>query len=458
MTRSDYADKTVVVIGMARTGVATVEALKSLGANVIWCDSKPASELTDSLADARRMGVEARPGTDVPDYAGVDLVVTSPGVRATAAPLLEAQRKGVPVISEIELAYQLSPAPIIAVTGTNGKTTTTVLIGRMLQADGRDTYIAGNVAAGDLKLPLVAAAMQARADSAISAEISTFQLEWIQSFRPKVGLLLNIGRDHEDRQTPEEYAALKASLFRYQNQDDFAVLNADNSLVMTRTADVKSRKLLFSRLIEPGEGAFVRGDDLILRLNGTERTICARGDIRIPGEHNVENVLAASLAASAFGACDEAISSAIREFNGVEHRMELVDEIDGVRYINNSMCTNVEAIVRSIEAMDRPVVVIAGGKDKGSDWSPFGEVVKHRVKRLVLIGASAPILEEAVRGAGYGEIDNASSLQEAFELARSSAQVGDAVLLAPGCASFDMFKSFEERGDIFKRLVREARK
>ncbi|MDO8587971.1 MAG: UDP-N-acetylmuramoyl-L-alanine--D-glutamate ligase [Armatimonadota bacterium] len=453
---NDYKGKRVAVIGMARTGMAVAAALRTLGAEVTLYDRKPAEELEDSLAEAARLGVAARPGIDAPPLGGADLVIPSPGIPREAPVFVKAREMGIPVLSEIELAYRLSRAPIIAVTGTNGKTTTTVMIGKMLEADGRDTYIAGNVVAGDIRLPLVTAAVRATEKSVIVAEISTFQLEWIESFRPRIGALLNISRDHGDRHTNmDEYADLKASLFRNQRPDDYAIVNADHPLVMERTGGVKSRILPFSRLMEPREGAFVRGEELIVRLDGREVRICSKSEIPVPGEHNVENALAASLAAVAFGAEAGAVAEAIRAFTPIEHRLEPVEEIDGVLYINNSMCTNVDAVVRSIEAIDRPLVVIAGGKDKGSDWVPFAEVVKRSVKELILIGVSAPLIESAVRDAGYTRITNAASMDRAVEAARGLAEPGDAVLLAPGCASFDMFKGFEDRGRVFKSIVRQ---
>ncbi|MDO8683899.1 MAG: UDP-N-acetylmuramoyl-L-alanine--D-glutamate ligase [Armatimonadota bacterium] len=452
----EYSGKNIAVIGMARTGLAVAEALKGLGAKVTLYDRKPLEELREEIVEASRLGVDARPGTDIVSLAGVDLVVPSPGVPHGAASLAAAHDLGIAVISEIELAYRLSPAPIIAVTGTNGKTTTTVLIGKMLEADGRDTYIAGNVVAGDIRLPLITAGVCAGKDSVIAAEISTFQLEWIETFRPKIGALLNISRDHGDRHaTMEEYAGLKASLFRNQRPDDYAIVNADNQLVMKQIRGVKSRILPFSRMKKLEEGAFVCGEEVIVRLSGSEHRICNRADIRIPGEHNLENILAASLAAIAFGARPESILKAIRNFTGVEHRMEPVAEIDGAQYVNNSMCTNVDAVVRSIEAVEGPAIIIAGGKDKGSDWAPFAEIVNRKVKHLVLIGVSAPLIASAVARTGYTKIIMAASMEDALCEARRLADPGDTVMLAPGCASFDMFNGFEHRGQVFKSIVRQ---
>jgi len=465
----DYNGKQIAVIGMARTGIAVAEAMVNLGARVVLYDRKPASELAEALDVARELGVEARVGTNEVDLTGVDLLVPSPGVPRKLAVFAEAETRGIEVVSEIELAYRLSKAPILAVTGTNGKTTTTVLLGRIMMADGRDTFIAGNVAGAGEKLggesaapssgqpvPLVTAAARATADSVIVAEISTFQLEWISTFRPKVAALLNVTSDHMDRHANvEEYAALKARIFENQGEGDYSVINAENPVTAALAPNLRGRVLRFARLSDVEEGAFVRGNDLVVRIGGREVVACTRADIRIPGEHNVENVLAASSAAIAFGVKPESVASAVREFVGVEHRLEPVATIDGVRYINNSMCTNVDAAVRSVEAITDPQIVIAGGKDKGSDYTALGEAFKRMAKHVVLIGADAGLIRAAAEKAGFGAMSSAGSMREAVAMARALAEPGDAVVLSPGCASFDMFNSFEHRGQVFKDAVRE---
>ncbi len=451
----EYRDKRIAVVGMARTGLAVAEAMASMGARVVLHDRKNASELPDAVEAARRLGVETRIGNNDIDLAGVDLLVPSPGVPRHLPVFAEAQRRGVEVLSEIELAYRLARAPIIAITGTNGKTTTTVLTGRMLTADGRDALVGGNVAGGDIELPLVKAAVEAGPNSVIVAEVSTFQLEWISSFRPHIAAVLNVSNDHLDRHAGiDEYAALKARIFENQTAPDYAVINAENRITAGFAANLGGHVLRFARLSEVDEGAFVRGDDLIVRLGGTESRVCSRSDIRIPGEHNVENVLAAACAAVAFGAKPESVLRAVREFTGVEHRLETVATIDGVRYVNNSMCTNVEAAVRSVEAIDEPQIVIAGGKDKGSDYLPLAEAFRRRAKHVVLIGADASLIRSAAESAGYQATSSADSMQEAVDRARSLAVAGDVVVLTPGCASFDMFDSFEHRGRVFKEIVK----
>lgn len=451
---------TAAIIGMARTGLAVAEVLTDLGARVVLYDNKDASELTEALSTAAALGAEAHPGTDRPDLTGVDLVIPSPAIPATHPLFADALARGVEVASEIELAYRISKAPIIAVTGTNGKTTTTIMTGRMLQADGREAYIAGNVSAGEIKLPLVMAAHKASSDSVIVAEVSTFQLEWVRTFRPRVAMLLNATSDHLDRHgTVEEYRRLKARIFENQTSDDIAVINAEDPFAASLAPKLKGKVLQFARKSEVREGGFVRGDDLIVRLDGLESIICKRSDIPLRGDHNIGNALAAACAVVALGAKPESIGRALREFAPVDHRLESIAVIDGVEYINNSMCTNIAAAVASIEAIDEPQIVIAGGKAKANeDYNPVGEALRRKAKHAVLIGADRDTIRRAAEKAGFGAISEAESMQEAVEIARRLAVPGDVVVLTPGCASFDMFGSFEHRGDTFKDVVRRMQR
>ena len=450
-----FTSKHIAVIGMARTGLAVAEVMTDLEARVTLWDTKPEAELSDAIETARKLGAEFRTGTNQVELDGVDLIVPSPGVPAGSPVLVEARRRGVEVIAEIELAYRLAKAPIVAITGTNGKTTTTVLTGKIFEADRRDTYIAGNVVAGDIRMPLVMAAHRAGPDSVIVAEISTFQLEWISSFRPKVAMLLNVTVDHMDRHASfEEYSSLKARIFANQTDEDFAVINSENPFTASLRGKLAGRVLEFARCREIAEGGFLRGDELIVRIGGIEKVICARGDIPLRGEHNVENVLAAGCAAAAMGAGPRSILKAVREFKPIEHRLEPVAVIDGVEYINNSMCTNVDAAVRSIEAIDEPQIVIAGGRDKGGDYAALGRAFAGKAKHVVLIGEGAQLIEDAARGAGFGAVTRASSMADAVEIARRKAEPGDVIVLTPCASSFDMFASFEHRGQVFKEIVK----
>ncbi len=451
----DLTNKRIAVIGMARTGLAVAEVAAQRGARVVIYDRKPASELADAVAECRRIGVESRADDTPIELDGIDLLVPSPGVPRALPALVEAASRGIQVISEIELAYRIAAAPIIAITGTNGKTTTTILVGHMMSADGKNTFIAGNVAAGDIKLPLISAAHKAGPDDVIVAEISTFQLEWIAGFRPSIAALLNVTSDHLDRHADvNEYSALKARIFENQGPDDYAIINAENPFTDSLVPSLRGRVLKFARLCEVNEGAFVRGDDLIVRLDGRESVVCAKSDIPLRGTHSIENVLAASCAAIAFGVKPSSIRKAVREFPPVEHRLEPVATIDGVLYINNSMCTNIDAAVRSVEAIDEPQIVIAGGKDKGLDYRPLGEAFKRRAKHVVLIGEDADIIHQAAHEAGFEAVSRARSMREAVEIARSLARPGDVVVLTPASASFDMFSSFEHRGQVFKDIVK----
>ncbi len=452
---TEFNNKTIAVIGLARSGLACCDVLTQLGAHVIPYDGKPAAALTDAISHLSTLGLTPLTGGAALDYSQLDYVITSPGVRKNAAVLLDAVAVGVPVLGEIEAAYRIARAPILAITGTNGKTTTTLLLGEMLRAAGIETYIAGNIAAGDIALPLIQAAFDAPPEAAIVAEISSFQLEWISTFRPKVAALLNISPDHGDRQTWEEYVAAKWRIFENQTEDDVAVVQDIEKHDLFQEAD---KHKMPRRTHSFGLWGKV-GDSSIKVEHGAwkpERIhlICTAAEVKLPGKHNMLNISAAAEMAHAFGVADEPIRQVATTFTGVVHRLEYVDTIGGVKYVNNSMCTNADAFEKSLQALPEPKVVIAGGVFKGGDVATLADaVVKNNVKALVLIGRSAPQIEDAARAAGYGAVYLAGTLQEAVTTAASLASAGDTVLLAPACASFDMFADFEDRGDQFKAAV-----
>ena len=455
-------DKIIAVVGLARSGLACCEVLTALGARVIPYDGKPADQIAEAVTEVEALGLTPLTGGAPLDYGALDYLVTSPGVRRDAAVLQNAVAAGVPVLGEIEAAYRIARAPILAITGTNGKTTTTVLLGEMLKAAGIETFIAGNIAAGDIAMPLIKAAHLAPPEAAIVAEISSFQLEWISTFRPKVAALLNISPDHADRQTWEEYVAAKWRIFENQTPDDFAVINQDFMLSPDRPS-TKALTWEFGRGSSDEYMAYEVNDILSVEFGGLDpvhpreyRRIASVSEIKLPGAHNIENILAAAAMATAFGIGIEPIRQVATTFTGVVHRLEHVGTIGGVRYINNSMCTNAAAFEKSLEALSEPKVVIAGGVFKGGDVATLAEaVVQNNVRALVLIGRSAPEIDAACRAAGYENVHRAGTLQEAVTQASALAQMGDTVLLAPACASFDMFRDFEDRGDQFKAAVRE---
>ena len=455
---TEFSQKTIAVIGLARSGLACCDVLTALGATVIPYDGKPADQIAEAVAELESLGLAPLTGGAALDYAALDYVVTSPGVRRDAPVLQAAVAAGVPVLGEIEAAYRIARAPILAITGTNGKTTTTMLLGEMLKAANIKTYIAGNIAAGDIALPLIRAAYLAPPEAAIVAEISSFQLEWITTFRPKVAALLNISPDHGDRQTWEEYVAAKWRIFENQTAGDCAVTNEDVSSE-PEAGLLKARHWEFGDVCSDEFMVYSVSDKIIVEFSRSAPEeayeLCKVAEVKLPGAHNLDNVMAAAAMASAFGIGREPIRQVATTFTGVVHRLEYVATVGGVRYINNSMCTNADAFEKSLEALPEPKVVIAGGVFKGGDVAALGEAVaRNNVRALVLIGRSAPEIEAAARAAGYANVTQAGTLQEAVAQAAGQAQPGDTVLLAPACASFDMFRDFEDRGDQFKAAVR----
>ena len=467
---TEFNNKAVAVVGLARSGLACCEVLTALGAHVIPYDGKPAADIAEAVAEVEALGLTPIIGGAALDYGQLDYLVTSPGVRRDAAVLLGAVAANVPVLGEIEAAYRIARAPILAITGTNGKTTTAVLLGEMLKAAGIKTYIGGNIAAGDIAMPLIKAAYLAPPEAAIVAEISSFQLEWISTFRPKVAALLNISPDHGDRQTWEEYVAAKWRIFENLLEDEPAILSEE--ILETReygefievVGDIQAAVWAFGRDKRAEfNDRYAWYDEYALYLVGKPEfmpwmpdlpLLCKRSEVKLPGLHNIENILAAAEMALAFGVEPGPIRLVATTFTGVVHRLEYVATVGGVRYINNSMCTNAAAFEKSLEALPEPKVVIAGGVFKGGDVATLAEaVVKSNVRALVLIGRSAPEIEAACRAAGYETIHRAGTLQDAVRQAAALAQPGDTVLLAPACASFDMFRDFEDRGDQFKAAV-----
>lgn len=456
-------DKRIAIVGMARSGIAAAEYLKELGADVTVYDMAPFSKVIDTAIKLMDQGITVYCGTNIIELEETDIIVVSPGIKPDTPFFKEAEEMGIPVWSEIELAYRLSPCPILAVTGTNGKTTTCVMTGKILRADGRDYFIGGNVAGHKTDrltrqregIPLIECVRKAEKNSVISAEISTFQLEQCHTFAPKSAALANVGVDHLDRHgTVEVYRQLKAKIFAFQNKECYSVLNDDDPFVSSLKDKVGGQPLLFSVKHEVEEGCFLRDDNIILKIKGEETPIININDIPAPGFHNVMNAMAAILMTWSVGVKPESMKKALSAFAGVTHRLEFVKTVDGVDYINNSMCTNTDAAAASTLALKKPQIVIAGGKDKGSDFTEFAKALKEKAKAVVLIGIDRGMIEKKLTALGYENISKAETLKEAVETARSKAVPGDCVVLTPGCASFDMFKSFEDRGCQFSETVK----
>lgn len=439
--------KQVLVVGLARSGVAAANLLLSQGARVRVTDLKPGHELEDELSQLQGR-VETSLGRHRDeDFLRADLIIASPGVPADIEPLRKARAAGVRVLSEVELAFLFLPGPIIGVTGSNGKTTTTLLIGRMFEEARSAVVVAGNVGT-----PLSRIALQpADPEVTLVVELSSFQLEMIRQFRARIALVLNVTPDHLDRHgSLKSYAQAKQRILLNQTRDDWAVLNADDELSSAMQSQAAGNVCLFSR--RPlREGISVEEGQIVIRQKGSAATVMPASQVAMRGEHNLENVLAAICAAHLSGLSLEAIRSAVRNFKGVEHRLERVAVYGGVSYYNDSKATNVASARRALQAFSSPVVLIMGGQDKGGDFEQLDDLVRKRVQQLILIGEAAPTIARALGSSA--PICRAPSLQEAVIRAGRSAGPGATVLLAPGCASFDMFDDYEHRGREFKESV-----
>ncbi|MBQ2700409.1 MAG: UDP-N-acetylmuramoyl-L-alanine--D-glutamate ligase, partial [Clostridia bacterium] len=383
----------------------------------------------------------------------VDAVVISPGVPVQAPVVKAAQAKGLPLIGELELAFQLSRGDMVAVTGTNGKTTTVSLLGEIFKNAGKVTHVVGNIG-----YPYSLAAMEARDEDMTVCEVSSFQLETTQTFRPRVAAVLNITEDHLNRHgTMEEYIRLKARIFEGQQAGDTAVLNFDDPTLQEMAAGIKNKVIWFSRTQAVPMGAYVEEGKIICTIGGSPKVIADCDEICIPGPHNLENALAAVCVAAVMGVPAPVIRHTLRTFKGVEHRIEFVRTLDEITYLNDSKGTNVDSTLKAIQTMKNPTVIILGGYDKHCDFAPLAEemVRSPYMAQAMLIGETAPQIEKALKASGYDRIHHAATMQEAVEASRALAPAGGTVLLSPACASFDMFKDYEERGRVFKDIVNQ---
>ncbi len=437
----------VLVVGMARSGVSSAKMLNKLGARVVVNDARP--DMPEALA---ALGFEPENALGKNPMAlldGLDAIVLSPGVPVRTPFIDEATARGIDVMGEIELAYRALKAPIVAITGTNGKTTTTALTGEMFKAGGFTTHVLGNIG-----VPICDMALTAAPSDIVVAEVAALQLEACSRFRAKACAFLNLTEDHLDRfKTMDYYGACKAKAFEKQRPDDFFIYNADDAALAPFEKQTEGRALRFSRRNEVETGAFVRGGAIVFRMDGAETEICPVDEIRIPGAHNLENALAAAALAMCMGVEAGAVKHALKTFPGVEHRIEFVREHKGVRYINDSKGTNPDSTIKAIETMDASTVLILGGYDKRADFTELFESFGKTVKEAVALGAVKKQLLETAKNAGFDHIHSADSFEDAVLLASKLAEAGDNVLLSPACASYDMFHDFEERGRAFKKLV-----
>jgi UDP-N-acetylmuramoylalanine--D-glutamate ligase len=449
----ELKDKRVLVVGLGKSGVASALFLKAHGARVTVSDTKSGDELRNEIPVLLDHGITVETGGHGDrTFRGQDLIVVSPGVPVDAPPLVQARALGETVIGEVELAAHFLYGPIIAITGSNGKTTTTTLAGEIMTAAGFPALVGGNIGT-----PAISLAEHAKPETVIVLEVSSFQLETIQSFRPKVAVVLNVTPDHLDRhRTFEAYVDAKARIFENQQGSDFAVLNADDPTCAAMAPRTKAQVFWFSRQKEVQQGAWVRDGNIVFRDRSGQREIMEASEIPLKGAHNLENVLAAVCAGALMGCVAEKIRQAVHNFKAVEHRLEFVATIRGVDYYNDSKATNVDATIKALESFPANIHLILGGKDKGSDYTVLNDLLRQRVKRVYTIGAAAAKIESQIVSSKSGgpELVHAETLESAIRKANAVAQPGDVVLLAPACASFDQFKSYEHRGQVFKEIVR----
>jgi UDP-N-acetylmuramoylalanine--D-glutamate ligase len=447
----EIAGRKALVIGAARSGIASSRFLIQRGATVALNDQKPLRQWSNEALALKTEGVGLIDG-DAPAWLldQVDLVVVSPGVPTKAIPIRYADRRGAEVIGEVELASRFLRGRTVAITGSNGKTTTTSLIGEMLKDAGLVVQVGGNIGTA-----LISMIESSRDDGWNVVELSSFQLETIVDFHPSVAAVLNVTPNHLDRyESLMDYAAAKHNIFRNQTAADVAILNADDEIVSSWARGLRPHVVPFSVRRELDEGLFLRGDDLISHTRDGERVLMSRQAMKLRGTHNVENVLAALAAGLACGAAPQSLRETVRKFLPVEHRLEEVTEINGVRFINDSKATSVDATAKALEAFSREagkVVLILGGKGKHAPYAPLIELIKALVRKMILIGEDAGTIEAEIGSAAPYE--HAGDLREAVQKGFAAARPGDVVLLAPACASFDMFESFEHRGRVFKSEV-----
>ena len=459
----ELTQKNIVVVGLGVTGVALARFLSNRGAAVIATDMASESDLGSRMQEFQAAGISLELGGHRSEtFKKADLIVLSPGVSHTIKPVLEARDRGIPVIGEIELASRYIRQPVVAVTGTNGKTTTTELLGDMLKRSGLKVFVGGNI--GN---PLIDYAGGKQQADVIVAEISSFQLDTIETFNPRIGVLLNITADHLDRYPDfEAYAASKIRLFENQQADDIAVLNGSDPLVRALTENIKSRKLIYPNPTADEKGAILNNHSVTLH---TDSFISTASKIRNPkseirnqyaldlstfklsGRHNLENACAAGLAALAAGGQPDAIQATLNQYQGSAHRMEYVATIDEVDFYNDSKATNVAAVMRAVECFSQPVILIMGGLDKSGDFTELRKVVPRHVKNLFVMGQAA----DQIRTALGDTVSTATvtSMKDAAQQAYQAGSPGDVVLLSPGCASFDMYDNYGRRGDDFKKSV-----
>ncbi|MFO7525944.1 MAG: UDP-N-acetylmuramoyl-L-alanine--D-glutamate ligase [Ignavibacteriaceae bacterium] len=441
-------DKKISIIGAVRSGIGAAKLAKRSGAVPFVSDSGELTKLTDSVETLKAVDIEFEIGNHTEKVFECDLIIVSPGVPSDSEILKKAQEKKIKIVSEIEFASWFCKGNIIGITGTNGKTTTTDLCGYLFNKCGKKAYTAGNI--GSAFSEITDSVME---NEFVSLEMSSFQLDFIDRFKPKVGMILNITPDHLNRydNKVEKYAISKQRIYENQNSDDFLILNKDSELLIRYLKNTKSKVYYFSTKSIVQSGCFIENNIVKFIDNGNEKFSCKREDILLRGEHNLQNAMAVIIAAKIFELDNDKITDALRSYIGVPHRLELVREIDGVKFINDSKATNVDSVWYALQSFDEPIFLILGGQDKGNDYSLIEPLVIEKVKKIYAIGSSAETVFNYFHKNVKVEIKK--DLEEVINFAINETRSGDVVLLSPACASFDMFNNYEHRGDVFKQLV-----
>ena len=445
-------DKKVLLVGLAKTGVSTIKKLDKLGASIVVTDIKPKEKLEDILSQLNGLNnIEYILGSHPEDISNVDLTIVSPGVPLDLPFIEKLKESNVKIIGEVELAYTLSNNPIfVGITGTNGKTTTTSLVGEIFKEAKRYTYIVGNI--GN---PVIDTVDYTNENSVLVTELSSFQLESIDTFRPKVSSILNITEDHLNRHhTMENYINAKARIFENQDKSDFSILNYDDSIVRDLNRNNNASILYFSRKEKVDQGVYLdENNNIVISIDGKQITVLNRNELSLPGDHNLENAMAAILMTYVVGVDLEVIKHVLITFKGVEHRLEFVTNKNGIMFVNDSKGTNPDSTIKAIGSYERPIILIAGGMDKHSDFTDMMKCATKNVKELVLLGETADKIEASARKEGLENITKVKNMEEAVKKAYELAKDGDVVLLSPGCASWDMYPNFEARGLDFKENI-----
>lgn len=443
--------KKVLVLGLARSGVASIHVLLKHGASVIANDSAKLSNVEKDVEALAGLPVEIileRHPMELLDQ-GLDLIVKNPGIPYDIPFLQAARAKGIPVVSEVELAWQVTKAPLICITGSNGKTTTTAWVGEILRQDRENVHVAGNIG-----LPLSEEVDGLDENHIVVVELSSFQLNDIMDFRPKVATLLNVFNTHRDwHHTAENYLEAKSHIFVNQTAEDWAILNAENAEVMSLSPKLKAHQMTFSHLHPVEEGAWLENDNLMFRIKGITEAVLPLNELGIGYAHNYQNAMAAALTAYAAGASLDSIRKGLRSFQGVTHRFQIVARIDGVLYINDSKATNSQAALVALSLPSEPIVLIAGGLDRGQDFTEFAQSIKNHCKAVILLGQTKERIRQALSELNFTNVTMVNDMEEAVEQSHKLSREGDCVLLSPACASWDMYPSFEVRGQSFMDAV-----